>query len=60
MTAALAVTFVIPVFALLYGYALLSERLGMWELASAAVIVLGTAMATGLLKPRTKDQAAAS
>jgi drug/metabolite transporter (DMT)-like permease len=49
---ALAVTFVIPVFALTYGAIFLAERIGPWELLSAGVIVLGTALATGLLKVR--------
>jgi drug/metabolite transporter (DMT)-like permease len=49
---ALAVTFLIPVFAVAYGVLLLGETLTPWMLGCGAVIVLGTALATGLLKPR--------
>ncbi|HVE54366.1 MAG TPA: DMT family transporter [Ramlibacter sp.] len=47
---ALAVTFVIPVFAVLYGALFLGERVTPWMLLCGAVIVLGTALSTGLLK----------
>jgi drug/metabolite transporter (DMT)-like permease len=47
---ALAVTFVIPVFAVLYGALFLGERVTPWMLICGAVIVLGTALSTGLLK----------
>ncbi len=46
---ALAVTFVAPVFALLYGALLLGERITPWMLGCGVVIVLGTALSTGLL-----------
>ncbi len=49
---ALAVTFLVPVFALLYGALALGESITLWMLACGAVIVLGTALSTGLLKPR--------
>lgn len=45
---ALTVTFAVPVFALLYGVTLLDEQLSWPMLASAAVIVLGIMLATGL------------
>jgi drug/metabolite transporter (DMT)-like permease len=48
---ALAVTFLIPVFAVLYGSLLLRETVTSWMLICGAVIVLGTALSTGLLKP---------
>ena len=47
---ALAVTFVVPVFAVLYGTLFLGESVTPWMLACAAVIVCGTALSTGLLK----------
>ena len=47
---ALAVTFVVPVFAMLYGVAFLGEAVTLWMLLCAAVIVCGTALSTGLLK----------
>lgn len=47
---ALAVTFVIPVFAVFYGVVFLGETVTGWMLFCAAVIVCGTALATGLLK----------
>ena len=52
---ALAVTFVVPVFAVLYGVLFLGEAVTAWMLACAAVIVLGTALSTGLLRgPRAR------
>lgn len=47
---ALAVTFVVPVFAVLYGGLFLGESVTAWMLGCAAVIVCGTALSTGLLK----------
>ena len=46
---ALAVTFVVPVFALLYGVLFLDEAVTLWMLVCAAVIVCGTSLSTGLL-----------
>lgn len=46
---ALAVTFVIPVFAVFYGVMFLDEAITGWMLLCGGVIVLGTALATGLL-----------
>lgn len=48
---ALSVTFVVPVFAVLYGVLFLGESVTPWMLGCAGVIVGGTALATGLLKP---------
>jgi drug/metabolite transporter (DMT)-like permease len=48
---ALAVTFVVPVFAVLYGVLFLHEQVTAWMLLCAAVIVAGTALSTGLLQP---------
>ncbi len=47
---ALAVTFVVPVFAVFYGVMFLSEAVTLWMLLCGAVIVCGTALSTGLLK----------
>lgn len=47
---ALAVTFVVPVFAVLYGALFLGERVTPWMLLCGAIIVCGTALSTGLLK----------
>lgn len=46
---ALAVTFVVPVFAVLYGLLFLGERVTGWMLLCAGIIVCGTALSTGLL-----------
>ena len=46
---ALAVTFVIPVFAVLYGVLFLDEAVTGWMLLCAGVIVCGTSLSTGLL-----------
>lgn len=51
-TRALAVTFVIPVFAVGYGVLLLGETVTLWMLGCAVVILLGTGLSTGLLKLR--------
>ncbi|MDB5743582.1 MAG: protein of unknown function transrane [Polaromonas sp.] len=47
---ALAVTFVVPVFAVFYGVLLLGEAVTLWMVGCGGVIVCGTALATGLLK----------
>lgn len=47
---ALSVTFLVPVFAVLYGAVFLREVVTPWMLLCGAVIVLGTALSTGLLK----------
>ena len=47
---AVTVTFLVPVFAIIYGTALLGEELTLWMLLCGAVVVCGTALATGLLK----------
>ena len=50
---ALAVTFVVPVFAIFYGALFLGEQVTPWMLVCGAVIVCGTALSTGLLGPAT-------
>ena len=47
---AIAVTFLIPAFAVLWGWALLDERLNASMMLGCAVILIGTGLATGLLK----------
>jgi drug/metabolite transporter (DMT)-like permease len=55
---ALAVTFVVPVFAIFYGALFLGEQVTPWMLVCGAVIVCGTALSTGLLKlPSLRAQA---
>lgn len=49
---ALAVTFLVPVFAILYGVLFLGERVTSWMLVCGMIIVCGTALSTGLLKMR--------
>ena len=45
-----AVTFLVPVFALAYGAVVLGESITPWMIVCGAVIVLGTALSTGILK----------
>jgi drug/metabolite transporter (DMT)-like permease len=47
---ALAVTFALPVFAVIYGALFLSEPVTGWMLFCGAVIVCGTALATGAIR----------
>jgi drug/metabolite transporter (DMT)-like permease len=47
---ALAVTFVVPVFAIVYGTLFLSEPVTPWMLLCGGIIICGTALSTGLLK----------
>ncbi len=51
-TSGLTVTFVVPVFALFYGWALLDETVTAWMIACCAIIAAGTALSTGLIKRR--------
>ena len=46
----LSVTFLIPVFAVMYGVLFLSETVSLWMLLCGAIIVCGTALSTGLIK----------
>jgi drug/metabolite transporter (DMT)-like permease len=46
---ALTVTYLIPVFAIGYGTALLGEALTLWMVACGAVVLAGTALASGLV-----------
>ncbi len=47
---ALTVTFLVPVFAIAYGVLFLGESVTAWMLLCGAVILLGTALSSGLLK----------
>lgn len=49
---ALSVTFLLPVFAILYGNVLLGEVVTRWMLLCGFIIVAGTALATGLVGRR--------
>jgi drug/metabolite transporter (DMT)-like permease len=55
---ALTVTFLVPVFALVYGVWFLGESITSWTLLCGAVIVVGTALSTGLLRARWPQRAA--
>ena len=49
---AITVTFTIPVFAVFYGVALLGETVTPWMLFCGAIVLCGTALATGVVKLR--------
>ena len=51
-TAAMTVTYVTPVFATTLGVVALGETFSLAMLGCAAIILLGTALATGLIGPR--------
>jgi drug/metabolite transporter (DMT)-like permease len=51
-TPAMSVTFVIPLFAVLWGWVFLDESITGVMLGACAVIVLGTTLASGLWEPR--------
>jgi len=55
---ALAVTFLVPVFAVLYGVLFLGETVTGWMLLCGAVILCGTALSTGIVKPGRQPEAA--
>ncbi|WP_246312643.1 DMT family transporter [Pseudaquabacterium terrae] len=55
---ALTVTFLVPLFGVLYGALLLDERLDARALGGAAIILAGTALAVGVVKwPRRREAA---
>jgi len=58
-TNTIAVTFLIPVFALLWGFVFLGETLSLQMVLGCAIVLLGTALAVGLLAPRWFGRAAA-
>ena len=50
---ALTVTFLVPVFAMLYGAVFLNESITPWTIGCGVVILMGTALSTGLFRLRT-------
>ncbi len=57
---AVTVTFLVPVFAILYGTLLLGETLTLWMVLCGLVVVFGTALATGVLAfPRSRAKSRA-
>jgi drug/metabolite transporter (DMT)-like permease len=59
-TSALTVTFLIPVFGVLWGVLFLGETVGWNTFVGAAVVLVGTALVTGFGLPRTSVAAAGS
>lgn len=59
-TNAVAVTYLIPLFAVLWGGIFLGERVTLPIIVSCAVIFLGTALATGVLAPRRQRRLASA
>ena len=55
---AIAVTFLIPVFAVVWGWLFLDEGLTLTMLFGCAVILVGTGLATGVLKPPARTASA--
>lgn len=54
-TATSTVTFLVPVSALFWGYLLLGEKISVQVLAGMAITLLGTAIATGLIRRRRRS-----
>jgi drug/metabolite transporter (DMT)-like permease len=52
----LTVTFVVPVFALLYGAVFLGETVSQWMVLCGVIIVCGTALSVGLIKTANPNQ----
>ena len=57
---AVAVTYLIPIFAVLWGGVFLGERLTLPLVLGCIVIFIGTALATGVLAPRVARRAGRS
>jgi len=55
---ALTVTFLVPVFALMYGALFLGEAITSWMVFCGLIIVSGTALSTGLVRLRWLERAA--
>ena len=55
-TAAVSVTFLVPIFGVFWGATLLGESVSRNMLLGAAVILAGTALSLGLVGPRRKRQ----
>ena len=54
---ALTVTYLVPVFAVAYGVLALGESVTLWMLLCGAVILTGTALASGLVRLPRRAQA---
>ncbi len=54
---ALTVTFLIPVFAVVYGVLLLGESVTLWMLMCGAIVLAGTSLASGLVRLPGRAQA---
>jgi drug/metabolite transporter (DMT)-like permease len=54
---ALTVTFLVPVFALVYGSVFLGEVITPWMIGCGVVIICGTALSTGMLRVRWLERA---
>lgn len=53
-TSALTVTFIVPVFGILWGSLFLSEVIGWYTIVGSAIVIVGTALATGF-RPNFKS-----
>ena len=58
-SAALSVTYLIPLFGIAWGWLFLGETVDLPMLAGGAIVVLGTALATGMLRPGVSPMRAA-
>jgi drug/metabolite transporter (DMT)-like permease len=54
---AITVTFLVPVFAVVWGYGFLDEALTLQMALGGAVVLLGTGISTGLIKPMLRTKA---
>lgn len=57
-TRAITVTFLIPVFGMLWGWWFLNEEITLSMLAGSLIILLGTALVVGVIKPRILSERA--
>jgi drug/metabolite transporter (DMT)-like permease len=51
---ALSVTYLIPLFGIGWGWLFLGERVDLPMVVGGAIVVLGTALATGMLRPGSR------
>ncbi len=58
-TRAITVTFLIPVFGALWGVLFIDEELSVTMIVGMGIVLIGTALVTGVLKPRAKSSAPA-
>lgn len=56
-SAALSVTFLIPLFGVLWGWIFLAERIDLPMVVGGAIVILGTSLSTGVVGPRAPPQA---